>query len=218
MFFTKKFPKPEYFPTKRIISLSSRTCKFSSRTCKLSLQHIMGSSLNLRLCLSVCLVLYCPYCLPPMSGGQAGHREQDRQTNRALSSSRKPKYAAKKKKLLPRLISGVTFYSVKDLKVWHRNVCYNKWWNWNKKSNFSGNYLLNRKSDINNLKLAHFKRWSKYAILTFLLAKSKKKTRNLQQNFAKTRFFKFAPKCWSTVLFPKNLAFFSKNRFLLIKI
>ena len=110
-----------------------------------------------------------------MSGGQAGHREQDRQTNRALSSSRKPKYAAKKKKLLPRLISGITFYSVKDLKVWHRNVCYNKWWNWNKKSNFSGNYLLNRKSDINNLKLAHFKRWSKYAILTFLLAKSKKK-------------------------------------------
>ena len=35
VFRPEKFPKTEYFPTKRIISLSSRTCKFSSRTCKL---------------------------------------------------------------------------------------------------------------------------------------------------------------------------------------
>ena len=41
-------------------------------------------SFNLMLCLSVCLViLYCPYCLPPTSGGQAGNKEQDKQTNRA---------------------------------------------------------------------------------------------------------------------------------------
>ena len=35
VFRPEKFPTTEYFPTKRIISLSSRTCKFSSRTCKL---------------------------------------------------------------------------------------------------------------------------------------------------------------------------------------
>ena len=34
------------------------------------------------------LKAYCPYCLPPTSGGQAGNKEQDRQTNRALSYSR----------------------------------------------------------------------------------------------------------------------------------
>ena len=32
---TWKFRKTEYFPTKIILSLSSRTCKFSSWTCKL---------------------------------------------------------------------------------------------------------------------------------------------------------------------------------------
>ena len=35
MFWLEKFPKTEYFPTRRIISLFSRTCKFASRTCKL---------------------------------------------------------------------------------------------------------------------------------------------------------------------------------------
>ena len=35
VFWPEKFPKTKYFPTKRIKSLSSRTCKFSSRTCKL---------------------------------------------------------------------------------------------------------------------------------------------------------------------------------------
>ena len=42
VFRPEKLPKMEYFPTKRIISLPSRTCKFSSRICKL---------------------YYCPYCL-----------------------------------------------------------------------------------------------------------------------------------------------------------
>ena len=35
VFQPENFLKTEYFPTKRIISLWSRTCKFSSRTCKL---------------------------------------------------------------------------------------------------------------------------------------------------------------------------------------
>ena len=35
VFRPKNFLKTEYFPPKRIISLSSRTCKFLSRTCKL---------------------------------------------------------------------------------------------------------------------------------------------------------------------------------------
>ena len=26
------------------------------------------------LCMSMCLVVYCPYCLPPTSGGQAGNK------------------------------------------------------------------------------------------------------------------------------------------------
>ena len=38
------------------------------------------------LCLSVYLILYCPHCLPPTSQGQAGNKERDRQTNRALIS------------------------------------------------------------------------------------------------------------------------------------
>ena len=97
--------KVEYFSAWRKISLSSRTCKFSSRTCK----HIVAASLNLVLCLCVCLVSYCPHCLPPTSGEQAGNKRQDRHTNRALSARRHPQYAAKKKKLLPLLMSGVTF-------------------------------------------------------------------------------------------------------------
>ena len=37
----------------------------------------------------MCVILHfddfiCPYCLPPTSGGQAGNKKQDRQTNRAL--------------------------------------------------------------------------------------------------------------------------------------
>ena len=35
---------------------------------------------------------------------------QDRHTNRALSSRRKPQYAGKEKKLLPLLMSGVKFH------------------------------------------------------------------------------------------------------------
>ena len=35
VFWPENFPKTEYFNNKRIISLSSRTCKLSSRTCKL---------------------------------------------------------------------------------------------------------------------------------------------------------------------------------------
>ena len=44
--------------------------------------------------------------------------------------------------------------------------------------------------------------------------KKAKKARNLQQIFAKTCFFKFAPERWLTVLFPKKWAFFSKIMFL----
>ena len=51
-----------------------------------SLQHIRASFLKLMLCLSVDHVLYCFHCLPPTSQGQAGNKEQDRQTNRALIS------------------------------------------------------------------------------------------------------------------------------------
>ena len=57
----EKFPKTEYFPTMRIISLSSRTCKFSSRTCNftsflesiflnraiMNLQYFIATFLNL---------------------------------------------------------------------------------------------------------------------------------------------------------------------------
>ena len=47
------------------------------------------------------------------------------------------------------------------------------------------------------------------AIVIFSIFNSKKlkKARNLQQNLAKITFFKFAPKRWSTVLFPKNELF-----------
>ena len=47
---------------------------------------------------------------------------------------------------------------------------------------------------------AHFKRWSKYAILTFFSLKAEKRKieRNLQQNSAKNRFSKFALKRWSS--------------------
>ena len=40
VFWTEKFPKTKYFPTKRILSLSNRTCKFSSRTYLLPLLPI----------------------------------------------------------------------------------------------------------------------------------------------------------------------------------
>ena len=42
------------------------------------------------------------------------------------------------------------------------------------------------------------------AFFSIYCAKKLKKARNLQQNYAKHIFLKFAPKCWSTVLFPKN--------------
>ena len=53
-------------------------------------KYIIASSLNLLLCLSFSLVLYCLYCRPPMLVWQAGNKEQERQTNRALHSRRKP--------------------------------------------------------------------------------------------------------------------------------
>ena len=41
------------------------------------------------LCLSVCLVYYCPYCHPKLRlCWQAGNKEQHRQTNRALIARR----------------------------------------------------------------------------------------------------------------------------------
>ena len=49
---------------------------------------------------------------------------------------------------------------------------------------------------------AHPKRCLKYAILTFLMAKSLKKQEICSVIFAKTHFFEFASKRWSTVLFP----------------
>ena len=59
--------------------------------------------------LFVCLVYYCPYCLPPLSGEQVGNKKRDRQTNRALISRREQKSAAKNEKLLSLLMRGVTF-------------------------------------------------------------------------------------------------------------
>ena len=44
--------------------------------------------------------------------------------------------------------------------------------------------------------------------------KNAKKVTNLQQNLAKNGFFKFAPKCWSSVLFPKKQLFLSKKKLL----
>ena len=32
---------------------------------------------------------YCPYCLPPTSGGQAGNKEQDRKINNVVKGGRK---------------------------------------------------------------------------------------------------------------------------------
>ena len=54
---------------------------------------------------------------------------------------------------------------------------------------------------------AHPKRWLKYTFLTLLTTKSKKgqKSKKLAAKFSKKNcFFKFAPKRWSNVLFPKN--------------
>ena len=84
--------KVEYFSTKRKIPLSSRTCKLNFPPWI----HLIVKSHN------------CPHCLTPTSRKQAGNKRQDRHTNRAPSSRRHPQYAAKKK-LLPLLMSGVTF-------------------------------------------------------------------------------------------------------------
>ena len=54
---------------------------------------------------------------------------------------------------------------------------------------------------------AHSKRLWKESISTFLLQKTFKKARNFSK---KQFFFKFGPKCWSSVLFPNE----SKNMFL----
>ena len=61
---------------------------------------------------------------------------------------------------------------------------------------------------------AHYQRWSKYTYLTFCEPKSWKKeekARNLRLNLAKNVFFKFAPECGSSVLFPE------KNKFTVVK-
>ena len=59
------------------------------------------------------LFYYCPHCLLPTSGGQPGNKRQTRHTNRALSSKRKPQYAAKKKITSP--CGGVTFHCFYNL-------------------------------------------------------------------------------------------------------
>ena len=59
---------------------------------------------------------------------------------------------------------------------------------------------------------AHPKRWLKYTFLTLLTTKSKKgqKSKKLAAKFSKKNcFFKFAPKRWSNVLFPKNRNLFN---------
>ena len=52
----------------------------------------------------------------------------------------------------------------------------------------------------------HLKHWSKYSFSAFFVLKAKKhkKVKNL---VPKNGFFKFAPKCWSRVLFPKKQIF-----------
>ena len=45
VFWPKKLPKTEYFPTKRTILLSSRTCKFSSRACKLYFPPLLNRAI-----------------------------------------------------------------------------------------------------------------------------------------------------------------------------
>ena len=39
------------------------------------LAYYFSPFLQLMLCLYVCLVYYCPYCLPPTLGGQGGNQE-----------------------------------------------------------------------------------------------------------------------------------------------
>ena len=54
-------------------------------------------------------------------------------------------------------------------------------------------------------------------IFSIFFCKKAKKARNLRQIFAKTQFFDFEPERWSTVLFQKKIAFFSKKTFLPMK-
>ena len=62
------------------------------------------------LCLSVCLAFYCPHYLPPTLGGQVGNKEKDRQANRAFNFKEEAILCCNLKKLLPCLMSGVTFH------------------------------------------------------------------------------------------------------------
>ena len=58
------------------------------------------------------------------------------------------------------------------------------------------------------LNAAHPKCWQKSSFSAFFCPKKmRKKGTNLLQNLAKKRFFKFAPKRWSNVLFPKLQCF-----------
>ena len=54
----------------------------------LSLQHFIYPCLSVMLCLSVCLFMFLPACAPDEGGRQEGQNLKDRQTNRALHSSR----------------------------------------------------------------------------------------------------------------------------------
>ena len=74
VFLHEKFPKTEHFPTKRIISLSSRTFLFSSRTCKLYFP-LESISLNKAIIAAIhCSLLEFTalIAIPHTSGLQAG--------------------------------------------------------------------------------------------------------------------------------------------------
>ena len=79
VFWPEKFPKTEYFPTRRIISLSSRISKFSSKTCKLYfppwIHFIKQAHAKFLILCSVyppSLDILWSHCIPPTSGVQAG--------------------------------------------------------------------------------------------------------------------------------------------------
>ena len=65
---------------------------------------------RLMLCLSVCLVCYCPHCLPPTSEGQAGNKEQETD-KQSIKFREEALICCKEKKLLPHLMHGVTFHN-----------------------------------------------------------------------------------------------------------
>ena len=67
VFQPEKFLKTEHFPTKRIISLSSITCKYSSRTCKLCSPLAINA-------LFVCLSCFLLPLLPTSYIGRASRQ------------------------------------------------------------------------------------------------------------------------------------------------